>query len=87
MNAAIQLLIGAVSSLLRVRGQGDISGILDQGLAFWRRGVSGRAGILALNEQIKAMVAEGRDPTADERVAQDEAIEAAEAAVLAAEPE
>ena len=82
MNAAIQLLIATVSSLLRQRGQEDVSELLDEGLAFWRRGVSGKTKIDELNARIAAMVAEERDPTAEEVAAQDEAIEAAEDAVL-----
>ena len=82
MQAAIQLLLATVSSLLRQRGQEDISLILDEGLAFWRRGVSGKSKLDALNAQVQAMVDEERDPTAEEVQAQDEAIEAAEDAVL-----
>lgn len=82
MQAAIQLLIATVSSLLRQRGQEDVSDLLDEGLAFWRRGVSGKAKLDELNRRIQAMVDEGRDPSVEEVEAQDAAIEAAEDAVL-----
>ncbi len=85
MNVAIQLLMATISTLLRGRDQEDISNILDAGLAFWRRGVSGRAGILQLNAQIQAMVDEDRGPTVEETSAQSAAIEAAEDAVLDAD--
>ena len=82
MQAAIQLLLATVSSLLRQRGQEDVSDLLDEGLAFWRRGVSGKAKLDELNRRIQTMVDEGRDPSVEEVAAQDDAIEAAEDAVL-----
>ncbi len=82
MNVAIQLLLATVSSLLRQRGQEDVSEILDEGLAFWRRGVSGKSKLDALNARVQGMVDEDRDPTQAEVDVQDEAIEAAEDAVL-----
>ena len=83
MQVAIQLLMSTISALLRQRGQEDVSDLLDEGLAFWRRGVSAKTKIDALNAQVAAMVEEERDPTEAEVQAQDEAIEAAEDAVLA----